>query len=82
MNPSEPIVLVRKVLLTDPTALAKFSPGGGTTVHRMFTPIAPGRVQVKVTVSSGQATVGVDISVAAQQLCVPVKACTDLYNYI
>ncbi len=36
-------------------------PCGGVTVHRMR---LPGRVQVKVTVSSGQATGGVDISVA------------------
>ena len=34
---------------------------GGVTSHRMR---LPGIVQVKVTVSSGQATVGVDISVA------------------
>ncbi len=38
-------------------------PCGGATVHRMA---LPGRVQVKVTVSLGQATVGVDVSVAEQ----------------
>ncbi len=42
----------------------------------------PGRVQVKMRVSSGQATVEVDISVAAQKLCVPVSACTDVLLYI
>ncbi len=65
MNPSEPIVNVKTSLLTNPDALgALFSPGGGATVQRMDTPIVPGRVQVKVTVSSGQATGGVDVSVA------------------
>ncbi len=44
------------------------APCGGVTSHRMR---LPGIVQVKVTVSSGQATVlvGVDVSVA-EKLCV------------
>ncbi len=62
------VLLVVKVMLNT-------APCGGVMSHRMT---LPGRVQVKVIVSSGQATVGVDISVAAQNLCVSVNTCTDL----
>ncbi len=50
------VLLVVKVMLN-------IAPCSGVMSHRMKT---PGRVQVKVTVSSGQATVGVNISVAAK----------------
>ncbi len=50
------VVLISKVMLN-------IAPCGGVMSHRMK---LPGRVQVKMTVSSGQATVGVNVSVAAK----------------
>ncbi len=42
-------------------------------IHRMR---LPGRVQVKVTVSSGQATVELDVKVAVKNVCSSEHACT------
>ncbi len=50
------VLLVSKVMVNTCSC-------GEVTVHRMR---LPGRVQVKVTVSSGQATVEVDVSVAVK----------------
>ena len=53
---------VTSVLLVS-TVMVNTCSCGEVTIHRMR---LPGRVQVKVTVSSGQATVEVDVSVAEQ----------------
>ncbi len=57
-NAGLPRVLSVLLILKD---MLNLWPCGGVTSHRMK---IPGRVQVKVTVSSGQATGGVDVSVA------------------
>ncbi len=54
-------------------------PCGGVMSHTKTT--LPDRVQLKVTVSSGQATVGVDVRVAAKIVCSSEYADYYVYNY-
>ncbi len=58
-----PCVLLVLLAVND---ILNVRPCGGVTSHRMK---LPGRMQVKVTVSPGQATGGVDISVAETIVC-------------
>ena len=65
MNPGTPNVMVRKLLLTIPSASTKPECGGGITVQRTS---VLGKVQVKVVVSpSGQTTVEFDVRVAKEK---------------
>ncbi len=68
-NAGLPCVLSVLLVLKD---MLNRAPCSGVMSHRMK---LPGRVQVKVIVTSGQATVGVDVSMAAQQCS---RHCTDL----
>ncbi len=60
-------------LMVVPNDMLNRAPCGGMTSHRMK---LPGRVQEKVTLSSGQATVGVDVSVAEKLIMI----CGILYS--